>query len=202
MYAALILVGICAVAFVVQALVPGFTESFVLVSADVFVRPWILVSSIFLHGGIVHLLYNMFALGLFGTILESVIGRKKFLMVFFVGGLLASIGASFLYNAALGASGAVFTILGALAILRPRMTVWVSYIPMPMIIAAAVWAIGDFIGLFVPSGIANLAHLVGLGFGIVLGFYWRKGFKVERRKSTATHIDEEEMEQWEDKYMR
>ena len=133
MYYSLILAGICVVCFVLQLMIPGFTDSFLLVSADIWSRPWILVTSVFLHGSVVHLFYNMFALIIFGTILENIIKRKKFLIVFFVAGVLASFGSSFMYNLALGASGAIFGLLGMLAVLRPRMRVWVSYIPMPMI---------------------------------------------------------------------
>jgi uncharacterized protein len=203
MYTALILAGIAIFAFVLQTVFSGFTDIFVLVSADALTRPWILITSIFLHGDIVHLLYNMFALALFGMILEKVVGMKKFLWIFFVGGLLAGIGSTFLYNAALGASGAVFGILGTLAVLRPRMQVWVSFIPMPMIVAAGVWALGDFFGLFIPNGIANLAHLIGLAFGIGVGFYLKKEFgAVSRQGYGGVELDEDMMERWEDKYMR
>ncbi|MBS3138837.1 rhomboid family intramembrane serine protease [Candidatus Woesearchaeota archaeon] len=124
-----VLVGICIAAFIAQTVIPGFTGLFVLVSAQVLERPWTLVTAIFLHGDLGHLLFNMFALTLFGAILESIVGRKKFLLIFFVGGVIASIGSIFLYKAALGASGAIFAILGTLAILRPKMQVWVSFVP-------------------------------------------------------------------------
>lgn len=197
-----ILVGLCIAAFIAQTVLPGFTEQFVLVSAHVFERPWTLVTAIFLHGDFGHLLFNMFALTLFGLILESIVGRKKFAAIFFVGGILASIGSIFLYRAALGASGAIFAILGALAILRPRMQVWVSFVPMPMIAAAAVWAIGDFIGLFVPSGVANLAHLVGLGFGITSGLYLRRQFGEHREGEPLDEKSEKLIDDWEKKFMK
>jgi len=196
-----VLVGICIAAFIAQTVIPGFTGLFVLVSAQVLERPWTLVTAIFLHGDLGHLLFNMFALTLFGAILESIVGRKKFLLIFFVGGVIASIGSIFLYKAALGASGAIFAILGTLAILRPKMQVWVSFVPMPMIVAAAVWAIGDFIGLFVPSGIANLAHLVGLGFGIGSGLYLRRGFS-EQREEPLDERSEKLIDEWEKKWVK
>lgn len=200
MYAALILVGICVGVFVLQATVPGFTDAFVLISADVLERPWILFSSIFLHGDLVHLLYNMFGLALFGMILESIIGKKRFLIVFFSAGLLASIGSALLYNAVLGASGALFGVMGTLAILRPRMQVWVSYFPMPMIAAVGVWIAIDVLRLFVPSGIASLGHLVGLGFGLGFGFYLKRGYGERREK--GVEIDDKTMEKWEEKWMK
>ena len=72
-----ILAGICIAAFIAQRAIPGFTEQFVLVSAEVVGRPWTLITAIFLHGDLQHLLFNMFALVLFGMILESIVGRKK-----------------------------------------------------------------------------------------------------------------------------
>ena len=197
-----VLAGICVLAFVLQQAVPGFTDAFLLVSANAVQRPWTLVTAIFLHADIVHLLYNMFALVLFGMILEHIIGKKRFLAIFFASGLLASIASLFLYRAALGASGAIFGVLGALALLRPRMQVWVSYIPMPMIVACAVWAISDFVGLFVPSGTANLAHLVGLGFGIGVGFYLRNDFAERADGREILHIDDKEFDDWEKKWMK
>jgi len=200
--AVFILAGICIIAFIMQQTVPGFTDMFVLVSAEVAQRPWTLVTAVFLHGDIVHLLYNMFALVLFGMILEQIIGKKKFLAIFFLSGLFASIGTLFLYRAALGASGAIFGILGTLAMIRPRMQVWVSYIPMPMIVACAVWAITDLVGLFVPSGTANLAHLVGLFFGIGVGLYLRKNFGERADGRELYHVDEKEIDDWEKKWMK
>ncbi len=202
MYSTFILVGIAVVAFVIQNVVGGFTQSFALVSADVLSRPWILVTSIFLHGDIAHLLYNMLGLALFGMVLESIVGRKQFLAVFFSGGLLAAIGSSFLYSAALGASGALMAVLGTIAVLRPHMQVFVSFIPMPMWVAAGFWAVGDFVGLFVPSGVANLAHLVGLGFGITAGFYLRRGFGQLRPGREIYHVDDKEFDDWEKKWMK
>ncbi len=202
MYAALVLAAICIAAFVLQLAVPGFSGMFTLVSADVAARPWTLLSAVFLHGDVVHLLYNLFALALFGMILEQAVGRRRFLLIFFGGGVLASIGAAVLYPAALGASGAIFGILGALAILRPRMQVWVSFFPMPMIMAAAVWAIGDFVGLFLPTNVANLAHLVGLAFGIGAGFYLRKKFGEHQQREFGGGLDEDTINRWEEKWMR
>jgi membrane associated rhomboid family serine protease len=79
MYSTFILVGICAVAFLIQIMSPAFTDAFALISAEVLYRPWTLITTIFLHADVSHLLYNMFALVLFGMILENIIGQKRFL---------------------------------------------------------------------------------------------------------------------------
>jgi len=198
-YYAFKLVGVCVVVFILQLSIPSITDNFALVSKDVATRPWILVTSIFLHGSFDHLLFNMFALAMFGSILERIIGSKRFLIIFFATGVIASLGSAFFYNAALGASGAIMGIAGCLAAIRPRMMVWVLGAPMPMIMAAALWALIDMAGLFHPSGIANAAHLAGLFSGIALGIAWRKRFVLEKSKSV---ISENEIDHWEKEYMK
>jgi uncharacterized protein len=194
------LVALCTVLFFLQLFSVAFENSFVLVSADIFSRPWILVTHIFLHADFLHLFYNMFALGLFGTILEGVIGDKKFLQLYFTGGIVAGLAASFFYPAGLGASGAIMAVMGCLAILRPRMKVYVGYVPMPMIAAATIWALGDFFGMIVPGNVANAAHLGGLFFGVLVGFYLKKQYG-EKASRSLRNIPEKEFQLWENKWM-
>ena len=80
-----------------------------------------LVSSMFLHGSIIHLAFNMFALYWIGTVVEQAIGSWRFLLVYFVSGLAGSAGALVLsgpLTPTVGASGAIYGILGALLILE------------------------------------------------------------------------------------
>jgi len=198
--ASLIIVGICVIAFFIQLAFPIFEETFLLVSADVSARPWILITSMFLHGDFLHLFYNMFALGLFGIILENIIGTRHFLGIYFAGGLIAGIAATLFYPAALGASGAIMAVMGCLAVLRPKMRVYVGYVPMPMAVAALVWIAGDVFGLFAPSGIASAAHLGGMFFGLAVGLYLRKQFREPARKKTRP-ISETRFRKWEDGWM-
>ncbi len=189
--------------FVLQIIFPSITDNFSLVSAEVFARPWTLLTSIFLHGGFEHLFYNMFALVLFGLILEEIIGGKKFLILYFASGLLASLATIPFYEASLGASGAIFGILGALAILRPRMVVWINFIPVPMFLAIFVWAAIDLFGIFFPSNIANAAHLAGLAIGVAYGLYLRGSFgeKFFRKHKHNLEISEEKFRDWENRNM-
>ena len=166
-----------------------------------FERPWTLVTAIFLHADLSHLAYNMFALLLFGSILENIIGSRRFIIVFFLSGITASIAALFFYDSVLGASGAIFGIMGALAAIRPGMIVWVMGVPMPMIIAAAVWASLDLLGFFSPTNIANASHLAGLISGLLVGLALRK--KSVNAAMKKDHImSEKEMEEWERDYLR
>lgn len=159
--------------FLIQLFLNGFTEFFLLDSSKPF-EVWRYFTSIFLHGSIPHLLYNAFALALFGSMLERLLGSKRFLWIFFVTGILANIFSINFYDASLGASGAIFGVIGTLVAIRPLMFVWAFGFPMPLFVAGIIWAAGDLIGLFVPSNVANLAHLSGMFFGLILGFIYRK----------------------------
>src|SRR3989344_1625873 len=106
---ALKLCGLMFIVFLIQLFVDGFTDLFLL-DSSAFVQVWRFFTSMFLHGGIAHLLYNVFALGLFGSMLERFIGSKRFLFVFFVTGFLANLISVNFYDSSLGASGSIFGI--------------------------------------------------------------------------------------------
>tara|TARA_Y100000310_G_C20641846_1_gene794384 strand:- start:759 stop:1472 length:714 start_codon:yes stop_codon:yes gene_type:complete len=182
--------------FVLQLVLPGFTEFFVLNGEALEGDVWRFVSAVFLHGGLGHLVYNLFALLLFGGILESQIGSRKFLWLFLATGVLANVFSVGFYSSSLGASGAIFGVIGALVVLRPGMTVWAFGMPMPMLLAGLFWAGGDVIGAAAYfsgnplDNTGNLAHLSGMFFG-VLGGFWFRGLreKVRRRGNVSVRID-------------
>lgn len=201
---ALKLVFICVIVFILQTLFPFITDKFALISKRILSEPYLLLTSIFLHGGVRHLMFNMFALGLFGLILENIIGSKRFLMIFFLAGIISGVGSVIFYPAALGASGAIYGILGTLGILRPKAVVWALGVPMPMFVAIGVWAFMDLVGMFAPTGVANAAHLFGLATGLVIGLYLRSNFKQEKEdeKNREDLPDKERLKKWEKKWMQ
>ncbi len=203
-YYSLILCGICFIAFIFQQLFPDFFYSnFYLISSNVLDKPWTVITHIFLHGDIFHLGYNLFALALFGSILEKRVGPNMFLIIFFISGIVSSAGDILFYPVTLGASGAIFGVLGTLAILRPRLVIWALGVPMYMIVAAFVWAALDLTGLFTPDNIAHAAHLFGLGYGMATGLYLRKEYGDKRVKRKGEKIiSEKELDEWEGKYMK
>jgi len=170
------------IAFLLQLIVPNFTETFYLNPKTVLSAPWQLVTSMFLHGSISHIFFNGFTLLMFGPLLEQLIGGRKFLEVYFgtgiFGGLLYLTGIYFGITAplpALGASGALMGVLGALAMLRPNMQLYVWFIPMPMYMAVPLWFFLDLLGVFNPaSSVGNLAHIGGLLAGLAYGYFCKK----------------------------
>jgi len=191
---------ICIGVFIVQTISSGFTDALVLNQASYF-EPWRFLTSIFLHGGLAHLLYNLFALALFGSILEKLIGRKKFLTVFFLSGLLANLVAVNFYSSSLGASGAIYGILGCLTIIRPRMVVWVYSLPMPMFVAAILWIAGSILGIFIPDSTGHIAHLSGIIVGLLFGFLIRMRMPRKMSYTRKIEIPEDYMREWEKSYM-
>ena len=157
-----------------------------LTSALVWQQPWTLITAMFLHGSFSHLLFNMYALLLFGPLVERKIGKKRFLILYFVAGLVASFAALY-YPAALGASGAIMGVLGMVIMLFPRMRVLFFFIvPMSMRTAGIIFAAIDLFGFFAGgTGVAHLAHLGGLAIGIAYGFYLLRKAKSFTFKFTA-----------------
>ena len=199
-HSALWLSGIIILIFIIQVLIPSFTDLFILKSSGALKNPWTLITSTFLHGSIVHLLYNLFALALFGSILENIIGTKKFLLIYSISGLVASLFSIPFYNSVLGASGAIFGIIGALAIINPKMVVWVFGFPMRMYLALIIWVLIDIFGIIFPTNTANIAHLSGVLIGVISGFILRSS-RITKNKDSI-EINNETLEEWEDRYMR
>jgi len=137
----------------------------------------------FIHGGFGHIITNMLTLYFFGTYLSRLVGESKFLITYFGGGLLGniffivlSIVLSILWGLPLvpviGASGAVFALGGALAVMVPKLRVFIIPIPIPIPLWAAV--IGGFLILSLFPNVAWQAHLGGLVFGLTMGYFFRK----------------------------
>ena len=147
---------------------------------------WTFITSMFMHAGFGHLFVNMISLMFIGNFVEKLIGKKRFINLYFIGGLFASL--FFVLIAlltgidlnvyAVGASGAIFALGGLLAVLTPRLPVLVFFIiPMPMWAAMGflmfgLWALS--LGMGLPIG--NTAHLGGLIVGLGYGFYLRRKY--------------------------
>jgi len=138
--------------------------------------PYTLFTYMFLHGSLFHILMNMIAIIFLGTFFEEKIGTRAFAFVYFLSGIGSALIFSiveFGSNSGLvGASGAIFGILGALAILFPREKVRLLFFPYPMSMASVVilFVLFELFALFTMSGdlIAHSGHLGGFLFGVAL----------------------------------
>lgn len=194
---------------------------------------WQIVTHMFMHGGFSHILFNMFALYMFGSVLEQTLGQQRFLFLYFSAGLGAA-GLQILFsywsfNSAMqtyldaglssqevyemlsqysttgkvyasipreatqqlistymtpmvGASGAIFGVLAAFAVVYPNLPLYLMFVPIPI---KAKYLIGGYFAINVysavtgttllgPSNTAYWAHIGGAIIGFITMWYWKK----------------------------
>jgi membrane associated rhomboid family serine protease len=147
--------------------------------------PYQLVSHMFLHADIGHIFFNMFGLFMFGKVLESVLGSKRFFILYFASGLGAALLQLFVYQLQgtpgimIGASGAIFGILAAFAMMFPNVELMFILIPVPikakyLVPIYAVMELFFGIANFKADNIAHFAHLGGAIVGFILIKIWKK----------------------------
>jgi rhomboid-like protein len=168
--------------------------------ASPFFRWWQPVTHMFMHGGWWHIMFNMYSLVMFGMVVERVLGTKKYLIFYFLTGLGAVafhtcvewleinyMGGSItkaMYTPMVGASGAIYGVLVAFAMLYPEAKLTLIF---PPITLNAKWWVIIFIAIELFTGIsgtqvgvAHFAHLGGALFGWLLIRYWKKTGKLYR----------------------
>ncbi len=159
-------------------------------------KPYQIITHMFMHGSFMHLLFNMYALWIFGSVLEEVWGAKRYLIYY----LACALGAAVLYSATryweisqlapiyqqaylyvpvVGASGAVFGLLLGYGVLFPNNELYLMFIPFPIKAKYFVMGYGAielFGGLARTPGdnVAHFAHLGGMLFGYILIRFWQK----------------------------
>jgi membrane associated rhomboid family serine protease len=163
---------------------------------------WQLATYGFLHSpaSLGHIVGNMLMLYFFGTLLEGIVGPRRFVVLYgaaqLAGALLALVPGALAGSTIpiLGASGAVYGVMIAVATMRPRQTVFLLFIPITMkVLALGILALTVF-GLLLefksgPSGVAHLVHLGGIVYGFAavrLGWVWRDPLAtLEARRAIA-----------------
>ena len=164
---------------------------------------WQLVTYMFMHGGFLHLFFNMFALWMFGCIVENTMGTRRYALYY----LACGIGAGLFQEAAqlvqfyttaessiegfgtwttVGASGAVYGILLAFGMSYPDERIFIFPLPLPI---KAKWLVIGYAAIEVymaikasDDGVAHLAHLGGMAVGYMLMRYWRSSATRMRRQ--------------------
>src|ERR1700722_14433996 len=150
------------VMFGLQTFVPGLTLALEYLPAAVLYRPWTIITYMFLHGSITHILFNMIALYFFGMRVEDRLGGRDFLTLY----LLSGIGGAALslvlapYVPIIGASAAIMGVMMAFAMYWPRDKVFIwGVLPVEAWLLVGVYVVLDLVGF--GAGIAHFAHLGG-----------------------------------------
>ncbi len=173
------------------------TQAWYLFPYSIASEPWRLITSAFLHSPssiVLHLLFNMYALFIFGPVLESFLGRARFIALYVIGALGGSLGVltsveiwvltdGTLQNApagALGASGAVFALMGAVFAMRKALGVGVRQL---LVVLAINLALPFFVG-----GIAWQGHVGGLVIGFLIGVIFARTRRPQSRTAQILGI--------------
>ena len=185
----LILIAINIVVFIFQIFIPTLTYFIALNTDPNFFTPLMFITHIFAHSNGNHLFFNMFALFIFGGLLEPRIGTRRFLTIYFISGLLAGFVGYFVYPLALGASAAIMGIIGTSIIFFPNVVfLFFFVIPMRLWMLGILYVLIDLGGLFYANSTANLAHLIGMFFGLGYGYFLFKSRKKFIKKFTQGKI--------------
>lgn len=147
---------------------------------------WQPLTYMFMHQGFSHLFCNMFAVLMFGPVLENEWGPKRYLTYYLVCGLGAAFVQELVWHTfgahplscTIGASGAVFGILMAFGWLFPTVEMYLLFIPIPIkartfVIGYAVIELLAGIGNLAGDNVAHFAHLGGMLFGLILLLWWK-----------------------------
>jgi rhomboid protease GluP len=178
------------VVFSINHLIQGndwgiLTEYGRLNGTDIFAGQWWrLITSIFLHAGIPHLIVNMIALLIVGFIVEEKIGSKRYVITFMGSGIISALFTMTHTNGAVGTSGAIYGIIGAMMVIFAKES---SYIVYKMSLIKWILLI---LYLILPnlSGIVTIiAHISGLFSGIIITLFMYSFFKM-----TVTHINKKD----------
>ncbi len=153
--------------YLVQMSVPGITNSLALIPALLLTRPWTIVTYMFAHStfGLTHILFNMFALFIFGPRVEMRLGGKHFIRMYLVAGITGGLLSLFFtpYAAIVGASGAVFGVQLAFARFYPRDRIYIwGIIPVEARVLVIIMTVMTLYGgMRGGGGVAHFAHLGG-----------------------------------------
>jgi membrane associated rhomboid family serine protease len=162
------------------------------IDGKVYFQPWQIISYAFLHGNVTHIGFNMLGLWMFGAEIERYVGPKRLLACYFASVVTAALTQLFipmLFNAppapTIGASGGVFGLLLAYALMFPTRKVvpLIPPIPMPAWLFATIYAgIELFLGVTgTLSGIAHFAHLGGMIGSALVVMQWRRAITRKTR---------------------
>ncbi len=150
-------------------------------------RPYVLFTSVFMHASLEHLLSNVLVLIFFGLAVESGLGTKRMLMVFFLGAFVGDLLSMAVYppgEIAVGASAGVFALIGVGMLVKPLdMSFYPFIVPVPLALLGVAYALYNAYGFItnLDPNTSYIAHFGGLFVGLAFGFRkegWKRGLKI------------------------
>ena len=142
-------------------------------------KPWTLITSIFLHGGLAHLLSNIIILFFVGLAVEDELGKRQMLLIFFLGAFAGDLLSTIFYAPdviSIGASAGIFAVLGVGMIVRPLdISVSTTLMPLPLFLLGLMYTAYNILGFLTgtDSNISYIAHFGGLIIGLLFGIKYR-----------------------------
>tara|TARA_X000000368_G_scaffold174132_1_gene137309 strand:- start:2648 stop:3436 length:789 start_codon:yes stop_codon:yes gene_type:complete len=198
-YVCYCLIALCSFIFLWQSTLPtelnqnaiynfGVIPAAVLGDQKGFINPYLTIfTSMFMHGGWMHLIGNMVFLWIFGDNIEDSMGHKRFLGFYLISGICAALLQSFISPSStipmIGASGAIAGVLGAYLVLHPKANVnvlfwlfiFITVIKVPAFIVLSIWIVSQFFSASIGSGggVAYFAHIGGFISGCLLIYFFK-----------------------------
>ena len=174
------------IVFLLTMSAPALVDHLVFVPSLILLRPWTIITYMFLHANFGHIFFNMLALFFFGPRLELVLGGTKFLLLYFISGISGGVLSCFFtpHVAILGASGAVYGVMMGFAYLWPTEPIYIwGILPVQARWLVIIMTILSLYGGFGAGGddVAHFAHLGGF-----LGGYLYLRMDRQRSMSPAT----------------
>ena len=177
------MIAICVLMYAVTSFAPSTKVDLALLPATLMSRPWTVLTGAFLHGGIMHILFNMLTLWCVGPVLERMMGHWPYLALYVLSGLGGGAGLmvwavcspSGWMTAAYGASGALFGLFAAILVVYRRIGIDIR--------SMLIWMLINFLMPVITPGIAWQAHVGGFIVGGVLAWLLVTGLHAFRGKS-------------------
>ncbi|MDH5734177.1 MAG: rhomboid family intramembrane serine protease [Candidatus Bathyarchaeota archaeon] len=138
-------------------------------------RVWTLITALFLHGDLLHLLGNILFLFVFGNTVENELGAAKTLLVFFIGGILSFLLSTLFYDPEtylIGASAAIFTLTAVVMLLKPLKFSFLFLMPQGLV--AVIYFIYNLFAAYFDfhGNVSYISHVIGFVIGIPFGIAW------------------------------
>jgi len=187
--------------FLLSLINPGISMGFEYRPSEILERPWSVVTYLFMHADVTHILFNMIGLFFFGPRLETYVGEKKFLSLYFISGLTGALLTSLLTPNVriIGASGAAYGVFLGFAYFWPKEPIYIwGVFPVQarwMVVAFTVLSLYGGIGD--RDGIAHFAHLGGyVGAFLYLRFAVKDVTRPQEERKTPARISQADLDRW------